>query len=130
MQSLRDSDHMAFYVDGRIQHLVPRVKSVVESIDMTQPEQIASLEDSQRRLAEELWERIDHHERSHEFGQASKVIFLSGPSNDETVKLEKPVVNVKIVKNGKPTPFTFGQPRYVTLKSLQEARTTSQLVLC
>ena len=130
MQSLRDSDHMAFYVDGKIQHLVPRVKSVVESIDMTQPEQIASLDESQKRLAEELRERIDHHKQGHEFGQASKVIFLSGPSNDETVKLEKPVVNDKKDKNGKPTPFTFGQPRYVTLKSLQEASRTSQLELC
>ena len=130
MQSLRDSDHMAFYVNGKIQPLVPRVKSVVESIDMTQPEQIASLDESQKGLAEELRERIEHHDRSHEFGQASKVIFLSGPSNDETVKLDKPVVNDKKDKNGKPTPFTFGQPRYVTLKSLQGASRTSQLEFC
>ena len=130
MQSLRDSDHMAFYVGGKIQPLVPRIKSVVESIDMAQPEQFESLEDSQKRLAKELRERIDCQKQGHEFGQAFKVMFLSGPSDDETIKLEKPIVNDKKDKNRKPTPFTFGQPRYVTLKSLEEASRTSELELC
>ena len=55
---------------------------------------------------------------------------ILGPSDDETIKLEKPIVNDKKDKNGKPTPFTFGQPRYVTLKSLEEASRTSELELC
>ena len=121
MQSLRDSDHMAFYVDGKIQPLAPRIKSVLESIDMTQPEQLESLEDSQKRLAKKLRERIDCHKQGHEFGQAFKVMFLSGPTDDETVKLEEPIVNDKKDKNGKPTPFTFGQPRFVQLPRLELA---------
>ena len=99
-------------------------------IDMTQPGQIESLEASQRRLTEKLRERIDYHKQWHEFGQALKVMFLSGPSDDETVKLEKPIVNDQKDKNGNPTPFTFGQPRYVTLKSLEKASRTSELELC
>ena len=130
MQSLRDSDHMAFYVAGKIQHLVPRIKSVVESVDMTQPEGIESLEESQKRLAEELRERIDYHKQGHEFGRAFKVMFLSGPTDGETVKLETPIINDKKDKNGKPTPFTFGQPRFVTLESLKKARKTTELELC
>ena len=130
MQSLRDSDHMAFYVAGNIKPLVPRIKSVVELIDMTQPGQIESLEASQRRLTEKLRERIDYHKQGHEFGQAFKVMFLSRPADDETVKLEKPIVNDQKDKNGNPTPFTFGQPRYVTLKSLEKASRTSELELC
>lgn len=130
MQSLRDSDRMAFYVGGRIQPLVPRIKSMVESVDMSEPEQFESLEASQRKLAKELRGRIDRHKQGHEFGQAFKVMFLSGPSNDETIKLEKPIVNDKKDKNGRPTPFTFGQPRYVTLKSLKAASRTSELELC
>ena len=78
MQSLRDSDHIGFYVGGKIQPLVPRIKSMVESIDMTQPEQFESLEDSQKGLAKELQERIDCQKQGHEFGQAFKVMFLSG----------------------------------------------------
>ena len=130
MQALRDSDHLAFYMGGKIQPLLPRIKSVVESLDMTQPEQFESLEDSQIRLAKELRERIDYQTQGHEFGQAYKVMFLSGPADDETVKLAKPIVNDKKDKNGKPTPFTFGQPRYVTLESMEEASMTSELELC
>ena len=130
MQSLRESDRLAFYVGGKIQPLVPRIKSVVESIDMTQPEQIEFLDDSQKRLANELRDRIDCQKQGHEFGQAFKVMFLSGPSDDETVKLKRPIANDKKDKNGKLTPFTFGQPRYVSLKSLEEASRTSELELC
>ena len=74
---------------------------MVESIDMSQPEQLESLEDNQKRLAEELRKRIDCHNQGHEFGQAFKVMFLSGPTDDETVKLKKPIVNDKKDKNGK-----------------------------
>ena len=127
MQSLRESDHMAFYAAGKIQPLVPRIKSVIESIDMSQQEEIEFLEGSQKRLVEELQKKIDHHELSHEFGQAFKVMFLSEPGDDETVKLKSPIINDKKDKNGKTTPFTFGQPRYVTLESLEKASKTSEL---
>ena len=130
MQPLRETDYMAFYAAGKIQPLVPRIKSVVESIDMTQQEEIESLEDSQKMLVEELQEKIYHHELNHEFGQAFKVMFLSEPADDETVKLERPIVNDKKDKNWKTTPFTFGQPRYVTLESLKKASKTSELELC
>ena len=130
MQSLRESDHMAFYAAGKIQPLVPRIKAMIEAIDMTQQEETEFLEDSQKRLAKELQEKIDRHEQGHEFGQAFKVIFLSEPADDETVKLERPIINDKKDKNGKTTPFTFGQPRYVTLESLKKASKTSELELC
>ena len=51
MQSLRESDHMAFYAAGKIQPLVPRIKAMIEAIDMTQQEETEFLEDSQKRLA-------------------------------------------------------------------------------
>lgn len=130
MQSIKDSDHLAFYVNGQIQPEVPRIKSVLESIDMTKQEEIESLEEPQRRLAEELRESIYSHDEVHLFGQARKVLFLSGPQDDETVKLDRAIINDKKDKNGKPTPFTFGQPRYVTLESLKRASTTSELDIC
>ena len=130
MRSLRDSDHLGFYAGGKIQPLVPRIKSVLESIDMMDPEEIESLGDHQNRLAKQLRERIYHHKQVHEFGQALKVMFLSAPTDGDTVKLANPIVNDKRDKNGRSTPFTFGQPRYVTLESLKNARLTSGLAFC
>ena len=131
MQPLKEkSDHLAFYVAGQIESLVPKVRSVLEAIDMTQAEEIESLGSNQRILAEELQKKIVHQKQSHEFSQAFKVMFLSEPDNDDTVKLVGPIINDKTDKNGKPTPFTFGQPRYVTLESLKKARKTSELEPC
>ena len=130
MRAIRDSDYLAFYVGGKIQHLVPRILSVVDSIDVTKKEETESLEAGARRHAEELRQRIDYHKQGHEFSRAFKVMFLSGPTDDETVNLAKPIINDKRDKNGDPTPFTFGQPRYVTLKSLQKASRTSELEFC
>ena len=130
MQPIKDSDHLAFYVDGTIQPRVPRIKSVLESIDMTQPGEIESLEEDQRRLARELREKIYSQNAVHGYDLARKVLFLSGPDDGETVKLERAIINDKKDKNGKPTPFTFGQPRYVTLESLKRAKATSELDIC
>ena len=130
MQPIKDSDHLAFYVNGQIQPRVPRIKSVLESIDMTKQEEIESLEESQRTLAEELRESIYHNDEVHRFEQSLKVLFLSGPEADATVNQERAIINDKRDKNGKPTPFTFGQPRYVTLESLKRASTTSELDIC
>ena len=130
MRALRDTDHLAFYAGGEIKPLAPRIKEVVESIDMSQLNEIESLGNPRKRLAKRLRNRIDHHGQWREFGQAFKVMFLSEPNDEETVKLEEPIINDKKDKNGDPTPFTFGQPRYVTLKSLREARRTSELEFC
>ena len=130
MRSLRDSDHLAFYVAGKIQPLVPRIRSVVESIEIMHPKDFETLSAGDNDLAKQLRKKIDSHKQSHEFGQAFKVMFLSEPSDDETVKLKEPILNNKRDKNGRPTPFTFGQPRYVTLESLKNARFTSELEFC
>ena len=130
MRSFRDSDHIAFYVSGKIQQLVPRIKSVIESIEVTQQEQIASLDGDQKELAEELSKKIDQHRQGREFGKAFKVMFLSQHDDVETVELSETIINDKNDKNGNPVTFTYGQPRYVTLESLRTAGKTSELVLC
>ena len=129
MARLQDSDHMAFYAAGEIKPLVPKIKSVIESIDMSQPGDVESLDSPQKELAAELREKIDLHQQHHEFGQAFKVMFLSHPNDDETVKLQEPIKNDKKDKNGNAVPFTYGQPRYVTLESLKKSTKTSELEL-
>ena len=130
MRSFQASHHIAFYADGEIKRLAPRIKSVIQSIDLTHQEEIASLDGDQKEFADGLLKRIDHHSQHHEFGKAFKVMFLSQSDDAETIKLPRPIINDKEDKNGQPTPFTYGAPRYVTLESLRKARKTSQLELC
>jgi len=46
----------------------------------------------------------------------------------DTVKIIKPVINDSRDKNGNECPFTYGQPRYTTLKRLLSSTYSSQLV--
>ena len=86
MRSFQASHHIAFYADGEIKRLALRIKSVIESIDLTHREEIASLDGDQKEFAGELLKRIDHHSQHHEFGKAFKVMFLSQPDDVETNK--------------------------------------------
>ena len=130
MRSLRESDRLAFYVAGEIKPQVPRIMAVVESIDMTQREDINSLVGNQKNFAEQLLGDIERHKQWHDFGKAYKLMFLTESSDRDTEELESPIINDKKDKNGKPAPFTYGQPRYVTLESLKKASETSQLEFC
>ena len=126
----RPSDYIAFYVGGKIQATVPKIKAMIESINIAQPEEVASLDSARKGYAEELLKNIEHH-NYHEFGQNQfMVMFLSKPGESETVNLEMPIDNDKKDKNGKPWAFVLGGVRYVTLESLKKARTTSELELC
>ena len=134
----RPSDHMAFYRDGKIQKLVPRIRSVAESLNLTLSEQRAALcgteadEDARRRKehAEKAWRRIEEKQRRQEFDNQFMVFFLSGPDDSETIRLCEPIINNVEDRNGKPWPFVYGRVRYVTLESLEKARYTKKLQLC
>ena len=130
MARLRDSDYMAFYVAGEVKPLVPSIKSVIESIDMYQPGTYESLGNLQKKLVGELREKIDRHQQQHEFTQSFKVIFLSHPDDEETIRLQGPIINDQKDKNGNAVPFTYGNPRYVTLESLKQSVRTSDLESC
>ena len=128
--SYRPSDHMAFYTNGQIMPSVPRIKSMVESINMTRQADINELDNPQKEHALELRERIDSTGQGDKFDNDFMVMFLSGPADDETLKLEKPIENDKKTANGKTWPFVFGRARYTTLESLMQANRTSDLELC
>ena len=130
-RSFRPFSHMAFYANGEIKPLVPKVKSDVKSIVMSKEEQIEFLRsDYQKELAKQLHDTLKNSEEgisNWEFSTPHQIVFLTGPDDDETVRLPNPVKNNKKNKNGKPTPFTYGQPRYVSLETLTNARTTTDL---
>jgi hypothetical protein len=129
MRALQDFDHLAFYADGAIQPLVPRIKSVVDRIDMLEQDQIEKLKGHQKELAEGLVNKIGRHKQDHEFRGQYKIMFLTGPDDSKTVKPAEAIINDKEGKNGNPVPFTYGA-RYVTLESLKSAGKTSELKSC
>jgi hypothetical protein len=59
-------------------------------------------------------------------GSAHGVILLSGPHDNDTVKLDAPVVNDTTTQAGRTWAWTLGQ-RYTTLEQLRAANRTSQL---
>lgn len=114
----RPSDHMAFYRDGKIQKLVPKIEMTVDKVQLTQDGiSHLELEEGQKARAKELLEellpKIKADPKYNGFhGFTAKVLFLSAPNDGETVKLPQAI---------------FGAPVYVTLESLKKARKTSDL---
>lgn len=129
-RTIKSSGYMAFYKDGEIKSRVPRIKSMVERINMTQQSEIEELCSREKEDAIELWEKIEKHGQQGEFNEDFMVFFLTGSNDSETIDLGKPIKNDKQSKNGKPVPFTYGNPRYVTLDSLKSASKTSDLKPC
>ena len=127
MRSLKATDYLGFYAGGKIQPLVPRFIDEVKKLDLRSDEEIQALTDpALKERVEGLREKVSELQQWHEFGDHFRIMFLSGPEDAETVKLEKPVVNDEKYKNGKTAPFALGT-RYVTLESLQAATKTSEL---
>lgn len=109
---------IAFYASGKIWPLVPRIVDVHEHVEF-----------AARRYRHRLGELVDRlladHVRTD--GEAYKVMLLSPPESDETIKLDAPVINDLTSESGRPTAFTQGQ-RYVVLDRLLSAKTTSDVV--
>lgn len=128
MRALKATDYLGFYAGGEIKPLVARFITEIESIDLRSEGEIAALTDpALKERAEGLRHKVNELQQWHHFANPLKIMFLSGPEDAETVNLGKPVGNDKKDKNGKAAPFTYGQPRYVTLESLQAATKTSEL---
>lgn len=90
-RSFQRSTHLAFYAEGAVQPLVPEIKDVVESVNLTR-EGIESLEGDQKNLAEKLLTQIEKRYPNNKWTQG-KVMFLSEPDDDETVKLKQKIIN-------------------------------------
>ena len=133
-RTFRPSSHIAFYADGAIQPLVPKIEMTVDKVQLTQDGiSHLELEEGQKARAKELLEellpKIKADPKYNGFhGFTAKVLFLSAPNDGETVKLPQAIVNDKKDKSKtRRVPFTFGAPVYVTLESLKKACKTSDL---
>jgi len=113
-------EYMAFYERGKIRRVVPRVRGLVDSLNLRQPDWGDSIESPEiKKLAEQLRERIENANRWSEFDGDFKFAFLSEPDGDDTVKLQKEIENDKRSQGGKTVAFTYGKPRYFALGVLQ-----------
>lgn len=119
-RSFQNVSRIAFYTDGKICTLVPLILESHEHIEWGK-----GLHDG--RLGQLIDTVCDDPFNQRKDGLAYKVMILSGADSPETVKLDEPVINDLISKNGRTTAFTQNQ-RYVSLEKLKRAKRTSELV--
>jgi hypothetical protein len=116
-RSLR-AKRIAFYCKNNVYPLVPTILDAYEEVEMMRGSHQGEL----GKLVEMLLDRGLRTE-----GQRLKVVFLSPPDSPETITLPSPIPNDVKDKAGKKSAFTMGQ-RYTSLKALQSAKATSDLV--
>lgn len=128
-------DRVAFYADGQIKPLVPIVKSVIEEINLEDPDwarikKQQGLEDGDLDFAKQCVAELQKQIKAAPTQWASdfigpfKLVFLSAPEDPETKPLDKAIKNDKKSESGRTVAFTQGT-RYVTLESLQEVGSES-----
>ena len=115
----KPSAHLAFYTQGEIKPIVPRIKSTVSPLNIMNQEEVKALENYQKKVVREL---IDNAVKNEDFNHSLRMLFLTGPEDNDTVRLEGgPIVNDKTSdKTGKRVPLMYGGVRYVTLESLKK----------
>ena len=123
----KPSDHLAFYTGNEIKKFVPRIKSTESPINIMNQEEVEALDNYQKQAVEKLRCR---HDVDEDWDHPLRVLFLSEPGDEETLKLKKPVENDKKTRTGKSWAWIMTGAKYVTLESLKKARYTSELEPC
>lgn len=105
-RSFKAARYLAFYNNNQIRHVFEISKAPEDNINLS--------------LRTEFTTYLTQVEPSYS-GELRKVFTLK---NAQKVG---PIINDNIDKNGNPCPYTYGQPRYTKLQTLQTAIRTSQL---
>jgi len=105
-RSFKPARYLAFYNNNQIRHVFEISKPPEDDVNL-----------SERAEFENYLKQAEPNYT----GILSKVFTLTNPQN------VGPVINDSIDKNGKPCPYTYGQPRYSNLPTLKTAKKTSQL---
>jgi hypothetical protein len=106
-RSFKSARYLAFYNNNQIRHVFEILKSPDNDVDLSINPEFAAY--------------ILQVEPNYVSGDLRKVFTLKFIQNIG------PVINDTIDKNGKPCPYTYGQPRYTSLPILKVALRTSQL---
>jgi hypothetical protein len=105
-RSFKPSRYLAFYNSNQIRHVFEIIRPPEDDVNI-----------SERQEFEVLIQQAPY-----DYTNSVNKVF--------TLKLAQdvgPIINDKIDKNGNPCPFTYGQPRYTTLRALLSSTRTSQL---
>ena len=119
-RSFQNVQRIAFYRGGEICPLVPLILESFEHVDWGN-----GLYDG--KLGELVDQVADDPKNNRKEGLAYKVMILSASDSPDTIKLDAPIANDLVSKNGRTTAFTQNQ-RYVSLEKLRAAKRTSDLV--
>ena len=128
-RTFRPSRHIAFYVNGKVEPVVPRIEFEIDRVQLT-PDGILSLQDAKARdrackLRKDILCLNDPNVNyGVSDGFIAKVLVLSAHKDKGTINLKRG----PIIHDGKGA-FVQGH-RYVTLESLKSASKTSELVRC
>lgn len=113
--------YIAFYARNQIYELVPHILETHDQVVFERGKYSGRL----GALVDQLVDRSDG--RLDPFkGSVHKVALLSAPDAQETVRLERPILNDLTSQSGQRTAFTQNQ-RYVSLEALRNAKTTADL---
>lgn len=129
-RAFQPSTHVAFYARGAVQPVVPKVLDQVEQVTLTTEgiHAVPDLSPAVQAWLLALVARLETDRPDSRWGEEAKVLLLSAPDDDGTLRLPAPVVNDSVSAEGKPVAFVQGQ-RYVKLERLKAAPgTTSGLI--
>ena len=94
----KPSDHLAFYTSMEIKPFVPKIKSTKSPINIMNDEEVEKLDDYQKQVVTGLRTR---HGVDEDWDHPLRVLFLSEPCDEETIKLKTPIENDKKTRTGK-----------------------------
>lgn len=112
--------YLAFYSNGKIWPLIPRILDVHEDVEWGEglhQGTLGKIVDDVRKDCASI--RQD--------GLTYKVLILSTADSSDTVRLGGPIINDLVAKTGRTVAFTQNQ-RYVSLQEMLKAKLTSELV--
>ncbi|MBC7854786.1 MAG: hypothetical protein IAF94_15245 [Pirellulaceae bacterium] len=117
-RTFQNVDRVAFYSQGYIRPLIPRILESHEEVKMVRGQWPGRL----GKLVEQL---LSENRRVE--GESFKVLLLSAPESPATLQLLASIPNDLKSASGKPTAFTRGH-RYVASEQLLSAKATSDLL--
>lgn len=116
--------HLGFYTEGAVQPLVPRIRAKHPNVPFTREEAERQRAVGDAEVATLIETALSAGQRAD--GESYGIILLTGPDDEGTVRLARPVENDAKSAAGKPWAWTLSQ-RYTSLDRLQNASLTSQL---
>ncbi|WP_254862267.1 hypothetical protein [Halovivax gelatinilyticus] len=122
-RSFKPSRYLAFYTDGEIKPIVPKITDSIETVELTREgvENATSVTEVQREALRNAVDGLEAADADR-YGSDQKVIFLD---EDSEIKLDGPVSNDKTAEGSDRTVAFVQGHRYVSASALRESPLTT-----